>query len=317
MLIKDPPVQITENLWMFGTNQYPLFLFKGHTIFEGGIGAMGRLMSEQMERLGVPRDSVKQVVIPHGHPDHAMAVPSLREIFPDITVLASEIAAATLSAEKAISFFRDVDAQLNRSLMKAGLITEAHCPPPLTEKQIPVDTILKEGDTLSIDGSEFHVLHTPGHSDCSLSFHEPTEGILFISDASGYYMPEFDCWWVNYFTGYESYIKSMRRLAALEAEILCLGHLGAIRGAEDVGASGRDPRGRRREDLFRPGHRRHRAMPPPHHRRGQAGQHRPPNRRTARQRSLPEDTVDAPGIHPEELRPAGQTVVKTRGHNAG
>jgi len=234
MLIKDPPVQITENLWMFGTNQYPLFLFKGHTIFEGGIGAMGRLMSEQMERLGVPRDSVKQVVIPHGHPDHAMAVPSLREIFPDITVLASEIAAATLSAEKAISFFRDVDAQLNRSLMKAGLITEAHCPPPLTEKQIPVDTILKEGDTLSIDGSEFHVLHTPGHSDCSLSFHEPTEGILFISDASGYYMPEFDCWWVNYFTGYESYIKSMRRLAALEAEILCLGHLGAIRGAEDV-----------------------------------------------------------------------------------
>jgi len=234
MLIKDPPVQITENLWMFGTNQYPLFLFKGHTIFEGGIGAMGRLMSEQMERLGVPRDSVKQVVIPHGHPDHAMAVPSLREIFPDITVLASEIAAATLSAEKAISFFRDVDAQLNRSLMKAGLITEAHCPPPLTEKQIPVDTILKEGDTLPIDGSEFHVLHTPGHSDCSLSFHEPTEGILFISDASGYYMPEFDCWWVNYFTGYESYIKSMRRLAALEAEILCLGHLGAIRGAEDV-----------------------------------------------------------------------------------
>ncbi|HUT09233.1 MAG TPA: MBL fold metallo-hydrolase [Thermoguttaceae bacterium] len=234
MVIKDPPVEITENLWMFGTNQYPLYLFKGHTIFEGGIGAMGRLMREQMERLDIPRDSVKQVVIPHGHPDHSMAVPSLREIFPGITVLASEAAAATLSAEKAISFFCDVDAQLTRSLMKAGLIAESHCPKPLAEKQIPVDVLLKEGDTLSIDGSRFRVLHTPGHSDCSLSFHEPDEGLLFISDASGYYMPEFDCWWVNYFTGYETYIRSMQRLAALEAETLCLGHLGVIRGAEDV-----------------------------------------------------------------------------------
>jgi len=234
MLVQDPPVEITENLWMFGTNQYPLFLFKGHTIFEGGIGPMGRLMCEQMQRLGIGTDSVKQVVIPHGHPDHAMAVPSLREIFPDIRVLASEAAAATLSAEKAISFFCDVDAQLTRSLMEAGLIAESHCPKPLTENQIPVDVLLKEGDTLSIDGSRFRVLHTPGHSDCSLSFHEPEEGILFISDASGYYMPEFDCWWVNYFTGYETYIRSMQRLAALEAETLCLGHLGAIRGTEDV-----------------------------------------------------------------------------------
>ena len=29
MLIKDPPVEITDNLLMLGTNAYPLYLYKG------------------------------------------------------------------------------------------------------------------------------------------------------------------------------------------------------------------------------------------------------------------------------------------------
>ena len=50
MLVKDPPVAILDNLWMLGTNQYPLFLVKGEheaAIFEGGIGAMGKGLREQ------------------------------------------------------------------------------------------------------------------------------------------------------------------------------------------------------------------------------------------------------------------------------
>ena len=39
MLIKDPPVAVTPHLLMLGTNEYPLYLYKGEregTIFEGG-----------------------------------------------------------------------------------------------------------------------------------------------------------------------------------------------------------------------------------------------------------------------------------------
>jgi len=56
MLINNPPVEITDNLWMLGTNEYPLFLFKGEgegTIFEGGTGAMGPILGRQMEQLGI------------------------------------------------------------------------------------------------------------------------------------------------------------------------------------------------------------------------------------------------------------------------
>jgi glyoxylase-like metal-dependent hydrolase (beta-lactamase superfamily II) len=239
MLIKDPPVQVTESLWMLGSNEYPLYLVRGQeeaAIFEGGVGAMGPLVLEQMEKLGVGGDRVKQLVIPHAHPDHVMAVPLLREALAQVTVLASEPAAGVLANEKAVSFFVGIDGALTESLLKKGVIGQQHRPKPLAEKKIAVDRLLREGDTISVDGFSFNVLQTPGHSDDSLSFHEPSQGILLASDAVGYYMPDHDAWWPDYFTGYAAYLESIQRLSALGAEILCLGHRGAVKGADAVKA---------------------------------------------------------------------------------
>jgi len=237
MLVKDPPVQVNDNLWMLGSNEYPLYFVRGEgqaAIFEGGVGAMGPLVLEQMGELGIDRESITQLVIPHAHPDHVMAVPLLRETLPRVTVLASEIAAGTLAHEKAIGMFIGIDEALTASLLSRGRITEAHRPKPLAEKKIPVDKVIKEGDTIAVDGLSFNVLQTPGHSDCSLSFHEPSRGILFVSDAAGYYMPDHDALWPDYFGGYSAYLDSMERLAGLGAEILCLGHSAVVRGADAV-----------------------------------------------------------------------------------
>jgi len=237
MLVNDPPVQVNENLWMLGSNEYPLYVVRGEgqaAIFEGGVGAMGPLVLEQMDELGIDRESIGQLVIPHAHPDHVMAVPLLRETLPQVTVLASEIAAGTLAHEKAIAMFVGIDEALTASLLSRGRITEARRPKPLAEKKIPVDQVIQEGDTIAVDGLSFHVLQTPGHSDCSLSFHEPSRGILFVSDAAGYYMPDHDAWWPDYFGGFASYLDSMERLAGLGAEILCLGHSAVVRGADAV-----------------------------------------------------------------------------------
>jgi len=240
MLIKDPPAEITAQLVMLGTNEYPLFLFKGEregTVFEGGVGAMGPLALEQLQGLGIGRDFVKQVVVTHAHPDHVMAVPMFREAFPGVKVLASAAAAATLSAAKAIAFFRQVDEALTGSLAKAGRITDAHRPRPLAEDRIAVDRLIKEGDTVAVDAAvAFRVLETPGHSECSLSFHEPSAAVLVISDATGYYLPDGEFWWPNYFSGYAAYLASIRRLAELNAEVLCLSHNGVIKGAQAVRA---------------------------------------------------------------------------------
>ena len=238
MLVQSPPVALTGRVVMLGTNQYPLFLVKGAqqgAIFEGGVGAMGPLVLEQLEGLGIARDYVKQVIVTHAHPDHVMAVPLFRRAFPGVQVAASKVAAKTLTVEKAVGFFSKIDGALTEALAQAGLIGDQHRPEPLTEAQIAVDRVIEEGDRITVDGMSFVVLETPGHSDCSLSFHEPLQKILVISDATGFYVPP-DYWWPCYFVDYGCYLSSIERLAALDAEVLCLSHNGAITGAADVKA---------------------------------------------------------------------------------
>lgn len=237
MLIKNPPVELTDGLWMLGTNEYPVFLAISQgegAIFEGGVGAVGPVVAEQLAGLDIEPDCVKQVVITHAHPDHVMAVPAFRAICGGVTVCASEAAAATLSVEKAIGFFGKVDAMLTEALIKAGSIEEKHRPEPLAENKIPVDRILADGDCVTVGDLKFDCLATPGHSDCSLSFHEPAAGILIISDATGFYLPDSDYFWPCYFTDYGAYLESIKRLAALDGEILCLSHNAAIKGREAV-----------------------------------------------------------------------------------
>jgi len=239
MLIQNPPVEITDTLVMLGTNEYPLFLVKGEregAIVEGGVGAMGPLVLEQMDALGIGRDFVRQVVVTHAHPDHVMAVPLFRQAFPGVAVLASEAAARTLAAAKAVSFFSKIDGALTASLLKAGLIADGHRPEPLAGETIAVDRTIADGDRIPVGAAAcFVVLATPGHSECSLSFHEPDQKILIISDATGYYLPDA-FWWPNYFVGYAPYLHSIERLAGLDAEVLCLSHNGVVEGAADVAA---------------------------------------------------------------------------------
>jgi glyoxylase-like metal-dependent hydrolase (beta-lactamase superfamily II) len=237
VLIENPPVAVTDNLYMLGSAEYPVYLFKGDregAIFEGGIGAVGPLVEEQIRRLGIPRELVKQVIVTHAHPDHVMAVPWFRQVFAGIRVVASERAAATLGAEKAVAFFCGVDEALTGALLGSGRIPPGSRPATLTEKRIAVDRTVKDGDTITIDGAAFQVLETPGHSECSLSFFEPVERILVVSDATGFYMPQDGSWWPNYFSGYAAYVASIERLAGLHAEIVCLSHNAVVQGAEAV-----------------------------------------------------------------------------------
>ena len=239
MLLKNPPIQITDSLYMLGTNEYPLYLVrcKGQAaIFEGGVGAMGPVLQDQFRKLDIDPESIEQIVITHAHPDHVMAVPMLREMFVNAQVCASKEAETALMMEKAVKFFGKVDVALTEALIKAGSITAQQRPEPLKEYQIPVDRTIGEGDTVTVSKMVFAVLETPGHSDCSLSFYEGSESILIISDATGYYMPEHGYFWPNYFANYRVYLESIRRLASLSTEVLCLSHNAAIKGANAVRA---------------------------------------------------------------------------------
>ncbi|MHC4166576.1 MAG: MBL fold metallo-hydrolase [Planctomycetota bacterium] len=226
MLIKNPPVEIAEGVRMLGTNEYPVFLVTDQdegAIFEGGVGAAGPVVREQLAALDIGANVVKQIIVTHAHPDHVMAVPAFRQMFP-------------IGVEKAVGFFKKIDGMLTEALVEAGSIRDEHRPEPLKDNQIAVDDILADGDTVTVGRRKFNVLATPGHSDCSLSFYESATRLLIISDATGYYVPDFGYFWPNYFTGYGAYLESIRRLATLDVELLCLSHNAVVKGAEAVKA---------------------------------------------------------------------------------
>ena len=237
MYITNSPRAITDNLLVVGPIAYPLYVAQGAgeaIVFEGGVGACGPVAEEHLAQLGLPKESVKQIVVTHAHPDHVMAVPALRALFPNAKVLASAQAAATMANEKAIGFFSKMDGIVTDWLLKTGAIQEQHRPAALTEQKIPVDVIIGEGDTVTVGGLRFDVLATPGHSDCHLCFFEPTQRLLISSDVTGFYFPEPDTWWPGYFVDYGQNMSSIRRLAALNAEVLGLSHNAVITGEADV-----------------------------------------------------------------------------------
>ena len=122
-------------------------------------------------------------------------------MFPGVSVLASAAAAATLDAEKAIAFFRQIDAALTAALLKAGAIADQ--PPPAAaaaENRIAVDRVVGEGDVIAVDDIAWTVLETPGHSDCSISLHDAARGLLVISDATRLLPAGPQSWWPNYFS---------------------------------------------------------------------------------------------------------------------
>ena len=237
MHITDPPAELSPELTMLGTSEYPIYLYRGDAesaIFEGGVAAMGPVLRQQIEEAGMDAAAVRQLVVTHGHPDHVMAVPMFRELFPNVSVSASAGAAATLSNEKAMGFFSKIDQALTGALLQSGAIEVHQRPEPVTDTEIAIDRILAEGDAVQVGGARFDVLETPGHSDCSLSFHDPAAGILIVADATGYYLPDHNEWWPMYFASYASFVDSMTRLASLDAEMLCLSHNAAIRGAAEI-----------------------------------------------------------------------------------
>jgi 2-aminobenzoylacetyl-CoA thioesterase len=240
MLVNSSPAVVTDNLLLLGPIEYPIYLVRSGAealVFEGGVGACGPVVKEQLAKFDVPADAVQQIVVTHGHPDHVMAVPAFRRLFPNAKVLASAQAAATMANEKAVGFFGKVDGALTQWLLKRGAITEQQRPEAPAATKMPVDVVLKEGDTVAVGSLRFNVLATPGHSDCHLGFYEPTCKMLVASDATGFYVAQNGgTWWPNYFVDYGQYMNSLRRLAALDTEVLCLSHNAVITGAAEVKA---------------------------------------------------------------------------------
>jgi glyoxylase-like metal-dependent hydrolase (beta-lactamase superfamily II) len=94
-----------------------------------------------------------------------------------------------------------------------------------------VDFRLKEGDRLELLNDYCLVFETPGHTRDCLSYFFPEKGVLFCGEAAG--VAEGSFIHTPFLTSFEDYLSSLKKIAGLEPEVLCIAHNGILTG-EDI-----------------------------------------------------------------------------------
>lgn len=103
--------------------------------------------------------TVKAIVITHAHIDHIGGARKLKQ------------------ATGAPVYMNANDIELQKMLGVQAAWLGMQEP-----EQVEIDVPIKDGDRLDVGAAEFHVLHTPGHTQGSVSLWIPSEGKLVAGD---------------------------------------------------------------------------------------------------------------------------------------
>jgi len=225
------PVGITPSLYRLGTPAFPAFLSMGAVgmIIEGGTGPTAKIIIEQIKSLGIEMEKIRYIFLTHTHADHIGALPCLKRRWPHIQVLASATGAKILNTRELYNEFLLVDLGIAQLMKAKSEIDEIPTTPE--DYRFEVDLVVKGGDTIDLgDHVVWEVIDTPGHSPCHISAYEKSEGSLVVGDATGFYVPEKDTFWPNYFLSLKDYTDSIRRLNAFDAKRAVLSHNAVVEG---------------------------------------------------------------------------------------
>lgn len=180
-------------------------------IVDAGAGCDIEPILTQIDRSGIPRDSIRRLLLTHAHPDHAGGARALHDAL-DVEVHASPLVATYLRTgdECAASF--------------DGLCGPGGYPEDYAFAACPVAGELREGDRITVGRLVIEVIETPGHCGGHLSFalHRPGGIDLFSGDAiftRGRILLQYgwDCSVVDS-------CESVRRLTAIHPDGLFPGH---------------------------------------------------------------------------------------------
>lgn len=170
-------------------------------MIDAGAGRSSHVLVGNMEGAGLDPARVSTVVLTHCHIDHIGSAPYFR------THYGCKLAAHELDA----AAVEDGD-----PVLTAANWYETDFPPT------PVDRKLQgEEGEFDFSGEKLHWLHTPGHTPGSIALYIDRDGkrVLFGQDIHGPFLSSFG-------SDIRQWRKSMEKLLALEADILCEGHFG-------------------------------------------------------------------------------------------
>ena len=231
-MCSEPPCEILESLELLGAWPNGLYLLQGNEamIIGGGMSWVAPALEKQFSAMDFDLSRIRYLVITHSHFDHCGAVPYLKRKFPQAKILASVYAQRVFSLKKAVQFI----AAMNDRMLEKTHADEEAGRLNLKFDGIQVDQTISDQDIVDLgNGITVRFLETPGHTQCSLAAYVPSLKIFFPSDAAAF--PSFDGKGAAHPSpqyDFRLYLGSLKKLAALEVEILAFEHHGFLRGAE-------------------------------------------------------------------------------------
>lgn len=220
-MVLDQTGEVAPGFYVAGVSEIPTYLLDGPqpVLFDSGISAYGPRYVQDIKNILGPR-SPGMLFLTHVHFDHCGSSAYLKERFPDLTIAASARAAEIIRRPGALKLITELNASA------AEIVRQWHpeMEPGEGFRPFTVDRVLSDGERLEL-APDIHleVLATPGHTWDFLSYYIPEKKILIASEAvgcadtTGYVVTEF-------LVDFEVYLRSLKRLAALEVEVLCQGH---------------------------------------------------------------------------------------------
>jgi glyoxylase-like metal-dependent hydrolase (beta-lactamase superfamily II) len=221
--------RIVDGLCVAGSPDIPVYLLDGDrpAIIEGGMAFMAPHYARDVATFLQGRPPA-WCLLTHSHFDHCGAVSFLKRRFPGLRAASSLKAREIFARPGARILMKQLSEAAAKMAVEFGLPPEDGA----VFEPFEVERILDDRETIRLSSDlTVQVIATPGHTRDSLSYYVPEKKILLPSEAVG--IPDqtgyitIDC-----LVDYDLYHRSHSALAALDVDVLCLGHRVVLTGED-------------------------------------------------------------------------------------
>ncbi|HOC46480.1 MAG TPA: MBL fold metallo-hydrolase [Syntrophorhabdaceae bacterium] len=202
----------------------PAYLLNGATpvLFEAGFYSIGPLYARDIRRVIGARDP-SHLFLTHVHYDHCGAAAYFKKVFPGITICASKRAGEILRRPNAIKLMTSLSRNFT-CLAEASPDIDGDAILHSSFEPFTIDHTFEDEGVFAVDPSlHVEVLFTPGHTRDMLSYYVPDRGILIATESAGC-RSQTGRIVSEFLVDFDAYIRSLKRLAALDPDIFCQGH---------------------------------------------------------------------------------------------
>ena len=218
---------------LYGTPAYgAIYLYDTPrpTVIETSTGRNHALLLAALEALGIGKDELRNIILPHLHLDHANGAGRLAASCPNAAVFVHEHGAP---------FMTEPDRLVTGVKRVVSDLWDYHVEPV----PIPADRItqLSDGDRIDLEDRTLDVLHVPGHTTHQIALVSGQSDALFTADEAGMWLPEHELLTVTTpptTFDFEQNLPNLNRLASVAASTLLYTHFGPGRSAGHLWITG-------------------------------------------------------------------------------